>query len=308
MELVNDVLRFPEVQKYLQTDEAKAQSNGSKEEVKETKINEDTKKEVKTDVKKEVKNEVNNEVKNEVKNEAKNEVKNEPKTEVVKKEEQEKAHKEGKPAAEQKIEVEPKQTSRKPDDKEKKVEKAVDVVDEVVQESSKGETAFGSAPQKLSWAANLATTSKKTKDESAPGVNSEAPAQAIVQPTHQPQLQTQAQSQAQSKFPKGEWFPIYIRGIIEPINEDGLRKHLNANFGTIKFLKINGYIALCDFVDFESQQRAISAKETVLDGITISLEPRELKNGLKANKGGALKDKKVAEKKPRDKKPAQKKK
>lgn len=43
-------------------------------------------------------------------------------------------------------------------------------------------------------------------------------------------------------------------------------------------MKVNVYIALCDFVDFESQQKALDAKETTINGVTIQLEVRESKS------------------------------
>lgn len=167
----------------------------------------------------------------------------------------------------------------------------------------------GSAP-KLSWAANLAATTVKptTKTSSKSPVETSASlaegssnaTSALASPPSSPlatavtvaSTATKVNSVPATttgangpKYKKDEWFPIYIRGIRDPISEDSLRKHLSAKFGPIKFLKVNVFIALCDFVDFESQQKALDAKETTISGITIQLEVRESKGGSSSNSG-----------------------
>lgn len=126
------------------------------------------------------------------------------------------------------------------------------------------------------------------------------------------QLGNNSTSPPSSRYKKDEWFPIYIRGIRDPITEDILKKHLSAKFGPIKFLKVNIYIALCDFVDYESQQKALDAKETTVAGITIQLEIRESKNNnnggyTKVGPKGPAKDKKLTDKKIKEKKNGKKK-
>ncbi|CAH2353508.1 hypothetical protein CLIB1423_11S01288 [[Candida] railenensis] len=165
----------------------------------------------------------------------------------------------------------------------------------------------GSAP-KLSWAANLAATTVKptTKTSSKSPVEASATlaegssnaTSTVASPPSSPLATavTVASTATKTasvpaattgangpKYKKDEWFPIYIRGIRDPISEDSLRKHLSAKFGPIKFLKVNVFIALCDFVDFESQQKALDAKETTISGITIQLEVRESKGGSSNN-------------------------
>jgi UBP3-associated protein BRE5 len=81
------------------------------------------------------------------------------------------------------------------------------------------------------------------------------------------------------KFRKEEWFPIYIRGV-RPIDEKNLKDHLSKTFGELKFFKTNLNIALVDFVTQEAQHKALETKEIEIDGVTISLEPRESKTGF----------------------------
>jgi len=80
------------------------------------------------------------------------------------------------------------------------------------------------------------------------------------------------------KFRKEEWFPIYIRGV-RPIDEKNLKDQLSKTFGELKFFRTNLNIALVDFVTQEAQLKALEAKEIEIDGVTISLEPRESKTG-----------------------------
>lgn len=136
--------------------------------------------------------------------------------------------------------------------------------------------------QPLSWAALAASSAKS-------GVAGTTP-KASVRKTTQTAAgalpsQTPAQPNSNGKYKKEDWFPIYIRGV-KDINEEVLRKHLVKEFGEIKFFRIFVNIALCDFVDGESQRRALDAKETVVDGTVIQLEVRESKNSTKSNVKG----------------------
>lgn len=169
-------------------------------------------------------------------------------------------------------------------------------------EGAEGEVADAAADiartsgPKLLWAANLAaTTAKKPTarsglvvlvDESKDTHESSAAATSTSSPVATAAVAAKPSTYG-PKYKKDEWFPIYIRGIRDPITEELLRKHLSAKFGPIKFLKVNIFIALCDFVDYELQQRALDAKETTLSGITIQLEVRESKANNGYTKVGA---------------------
>ncbi|CAI5760590.1 unnamed protein product [Candida verbasci] len=93
-----------------------------------------------------------------------------------------------------------------------------------------------------------------------------------------PQSSSTSSAATNGKFRKEDWFPIYIRGIRQ-LDEKTLKQHLSKTFGDLKFFKVNQNIALCDFVDQQAQKKALTAKETTLDGITFNLEPRESKTG-----------------------------
>ncbi len=173
---------------------------------------------------------------------------------------------------------------------------------DVPPEGAEGEVADAAADiartsgPKLLWAANLAaTTAKKPTarsglvvlvDESKDTHESSAAATSTSSPVATAAVAAKPSTYG-PKYKKDEWFPIYIRGIRDPITEELLRKHLSAKFGPIKFLKVNIFIALCDFVDYELQQRALDAKETTLSGITIQLEVRESKANNGYTKVGA---------------------
>ena len=58
-----------------------------------------------------------------------------------------------------------------------------------------------------------------------------------------------------------------------------MKDHLSKKFGELKYFKVNENICLADFVNQDAQRRALEAKETTLNGISISLEPRESKTG-----------------------------
>lgn len=82
------------------------------------------------------------------------------------------------------------------------------------------------------------------------------------------------------KFKKEDWFPIYVRGC-ENIEENEIKDHLSKTFGEIKFLKKNINICLVDFLRSEGQKKALDAKKTVINDITIFLEVRESKTTKK---------------------------
>lgn len=132
----------------------------------------------------------------------------------------------------------------------------------------------------MTWAALAATakegkttTLKPAKKTSPAGSASPTVAAPVTSPT----------ASATGKYKNEDWFPIYVRGI-KDVDENTLRDHLSKSFGPVKYLKANMNIALCDFRDAESQRRALNARETVVDGVPILLEVRELKANVKAFK------------------------
>lgn len=174
------------------------------------------------------------------------------------------------------------------------------------------ETEQAAAPEEkgpLTWAA-LAATAKETRAQAAkPAPRKVSTPSAVSSPPASGSAASVAGSGVLSgngKYKKEDWFPIYIRGV-KDVEENSLRDHLTKSFGPIKFLKSNMNIALCDFQDAESQRRALNAKETIVDGIAILLEVRELKANVKAFKAQKEKtdfkkkvDKKAPKKKGRD--------
>lgn len=92
------------------------------------------------------------------------------------------------------------------------------------------------------------------------------------------------------KFKREEWHPIYIRNI--EVEEDELKSALMRVFGDIKYFRKSNRTALCDFCNKADQLKALEAKEIVIGGNTISLEPRL----LKAFKPEVKKDKKQVKK------------
>lgn len=132
----------------------------------------------------------------------------------------------------------------------------------------------------LSWAALAAQQpppNVKTATVSTPPKPVASPPKNIVASKTVPQAQAPQASGNNVKYKKEDWFPIYIRGV-KDVNEENLKSHLTEKFGDIKFFRVFLNIALCDFVDGEAQKKALDAKETTVDGITIQLEVRESKN------------------------------
>ncbi|EGV65586.1 hypothetical protein PSN45_003634 [Yamadazyma tenuis] len=129
----------------------------------------------------------------------------------------------------------------------------------------------------LSWAALAATAKDKSpKPASVPKTAAKKPTGVATAPTPVPS----PSALPNGKYKKEDWFPIYVRGC-EDIKEDDLKDHLKMNFGEIKFFKQNSNIALIDFLNVDGQRKALGAKKTVVNGITIFLEVRESKNGRK---------------------------
>lgn len=138
----------------------------------------------------------------------------------------------------------------------------------------------GSLSKPLSWAALAAQQpppNVKTATVSTPPKPVASPPKNIVASKAVPQTQAPPATQNNVKYRKEDWFPIYIRGV-KDVNEENLKSHLTEKFGDIKFFRVFLNIALCDFVDGEAQKKALDAKETTVDGITIQLEVRESKN------------------------------
>ena len=214
----------------------------------------------------EVINEDKEEVKEEIKEDVKEEVKEEKDVEVA-----------------EEITEESKEEVEIPEVGEVKVEdnKAEEPV-EVTEEESK-------PSQPLSWAALASQAAPpKSASKAVPNVP-----KTVAAPAKKP-----VATLPNGKFKKEEWFPIYIRGIKE-INEKHLKDHIAKKFGELKFFKTSLNIALCDFVALDAQKKALEAKETVIDGTTIYLEPRESKTGnnyhATSKKFKDQKDKPVAE-------------
>lgn len=143
----------------------------------------------------------------------------------------------------------------------------------------------------ISWAA-VATTAKD-KTSKSPIISKPVPKKTTPTPTSNvlPNI----------RYKKEDWFPIYVRGC-EGIAEKVLKDHLSKQFGEIKFFKLSGNIALCDFLEYEGQRKALDTKKTIVEGNTISLEIREAKADKRDNR------KEKAYKKKTDKKPVPKKK
>ncbi|KAK6464628.1 hypothetical protein DFJ63DRAFT_328413 [Scheffersomyces coipomensis] len=151
----------------------------------------------------------------------------------------------------------------------------------------------------LSWAALASQSAPKpkavtptTKASTATStISSTATATAAASTTTAKKTVVTPVAQANGKFKKEEWFPIYIRGVLD-IDERKLREHISQTFGELKFFRLSSNIALCDFVTIEAQQKALEAKETVIEGVKISLEPRESKTGNNFHNGKKAKDQK----------------
>lgn len=77
---------------------------------------------------------------------------------------------------------------------------------------------------------------------------------------------------ANGRYKRDEWFPIYIRNV--DVEEEELKAALVKLFGEVKFFKKNGRSALCDFRVREDQRKALEAKELVVRGVKVLLEPR----------------------------------
>lgn len=147
---------------------------------------------------------------------------------------------------------------------------------------------------KPTWA-NLAAMQPKFPVAKAPTAsspvavkNATAPAAPVAKKTTPP---TQVPQAVNGKYRKEEWYPIYIRNV--EVDEEELKSALIKQFGDIKYFKKNARAALCDFRSKEDQQKALEAKEIVIRGNVISLEPRLHKT---FNKPEYKKDKKPVKK------------
>lgn len=126
--------------------------------------------------------------------------------------------------------------------------------------------------QRPTWA-NLAAIEPKvakTQAVSSPPTAKSAP--APPKKSASPSQTVQPAQANNGKFKKEEWYPIYIRNI--EVEDDELRNALVKQFGDIKFFKRSNKAALCDFRNKEGQQKALEAKEIVVNGNAILLEPR----------------------------------
>ncbi|KAK6457741.1 uncharacterized protein RJT20DRAFT_26090 [Scheffersomyces xylosifermentans] len=147
---------------------------------------------------------------------------------------------------------------------------------------SEDESPSKAPAQPLSWAALASQAAPvKTKPVPSPGLGKPTPSPVKKAATA---AAAAAAATAGGKFKKEEWFPIYIRGV-RSLDEKALREHISKNFGELKFFKTSSNIALCDFVTVDAQQKALESRETVIDGITIQLEPRESKTGNNYHNG-----------------------
>lgn len=138
----------------------------------------------------------------------------------------------------------------------------------------------------------VASTAAKTATAAAAPVKKPAPVSAAAATAAAASTATQ-QHQNGNKFRKEEWYPIYIRNV--EVTEEELTAALIKQFGDIKFFKKSNRAALCDFRRKEDQQKALEAKEIVVNGNVISLEPRVHKP-FNGNKAEFKKDKKVVKK------------
>ncbi|ABN65751.2 predicted protein [Scheffersomyces stipitis CBS 6054] len=149
------------------------------------------------------------------------------------------------------------------------------------EESSTAVTAKSAPGQPLSWAA-LASQAAPPKNKPV--------AVAKLSPAPAKKAATTPPANGIGSKKKEEWYPIYIRGIRE-LDEKLLRDHISKHFGELKYFKTNSNIALCDFVTYDAQHKALEAGETIVDGIVISLEPRESKTGNSYHSINKKKDK-----------------
>lgn len=126
---------------------------------------------------------------------------------------------------------------------------------------------------KQTWA-NLAAIEPKisSKVASVPAsttVVKSTPSPAATKATSPSQQPTSTNG---SKFKKEEWYPIYIKHV--EVDDEELKSVLIKLFGEIKFYKRSNKAALCDFKHKADQQKALEAKEIVVKGNVILLEPR----------------------------------
>lgn len=227
-------------------------------------------------------------VSNPVANGSKAEAKKEPVAPVPEaKKPEEKPVSKPEPVKEEKPDVfEPKKEEQEEEVKEEsKVEAPVEEskpeeVKEQVNEELKKESAKPSPSQPMSWAAlaqQAVPVKQGTKPISSPPIT-KAPT-AAKKPVSSASSASTTSAQSNGKhYKKDDWYPIYIRGI-RHLDEQELKDHLSKKFGELKYFKVNENICLADFVNQDAQRRALEAKETTLNGISISLEPRESKTG-----------------------------
>lgn len=168
-------------------------------------------------------------------------------------------------------------------------------------------TAPAAPAPKPTWASLAAMQPKvpvsKTATVPSPGAakNVPAPSPVVKKATspaqNVPANQQPNQSQHNSKFKKDEWYPIYIRDA--DCDEADLRAALTKTFGEMKFFKKNQRVVLCDFKEKEYQQKALEAKEIVVNNVVVHLEPRTHKhnNNNNNNNNKNFKDKKAMKKK-----------
>ncbi|WPK25709.1 hypothetical protein PUMCH_003034 [Australozyma saopauloensis] len=130
-----------------------------------------------------------------------------------------------------------------------------------------------SPPQTQTWA-NLAAIEPKISSK----VASVPVSTTVVKTTPSPApkvastIQSLATVNGNNKFKKEEWYPIYIKQV--EVDDEDLKSALIKQFGDIKFFKRSNKAALCDFKNKADQQKALDAKEIVVKGNVILLEPR----------------------------------
>lgn len=147
-------------------------------------------------------------------------------------------------------------------------------------------------PQKQTWA-TLAAIEPKTSSKIA----SVPLSTTVVKTTPPPAVKAgsppqQANSNG-NKFKKDDWFPIYVKNV--EVGDDDLKNALTKQFGDIKFYKRSLKAALVDFKNKSDQQKALDAKEIIVKGNQILLEPR-LNKSFNNNKPDGKKDKKPVKK------------
>ncbi|ODQ76961.1 hypothetical protein BABINDRAFT_163962 [Babjeviella inositovora NRRL Y-12698] len=152
----------------------------------------------------------------------------------------------------------------------------------------------------LSWASKVASTAKVT------AMPTTAVKKIVVAPTKDETEPAKTRTPAvsklvanQLKLPSNEWFPIYIKGIINPISEDQLKVELQSRFGVVTNVGISGKIALVDFTNAVDQKKALDCGELKVGGNLLKLEVRTKRSNSTYGKKPEVKKELKKEEKPK---------